>query len=137
MEALEFQKSLSDQQRKTRYFTVVIFLKTQRKPQTRNLGTGAGTTLPKRFFFNHFPQRCMVCSAPHDYREYTSLRDPKCAKCGGAHAGSYSGFPRRRAVIALRKHEILHWRVPQRRVLPPNPAAVRPTSVSIPLLSKA
>lgn len=78
------------------------------------------------------PQRCKVCSAPHDYKECTSRRDPKCANCGGAHAASYFGCPRRRAATALHKHEILHGRVPQRRLPPPNPDAVRPASVFIP-----
>lgn len=74
------------------------------------------------------PQRCKICSGEHDFKECTSRRDPKCANCSGPHAASYAGCPRRRAATAVRKHDILHGRAPQRRLPPPNPDAVRPPS---------
>lgn len=75
------------------------------------------------------PKRCKLCAGPHDFKECTSRDEPKCANCDGPHAASFSGCPRRRVASAIRKHEILHGRIPYRRQPPPNPDTVRLTSV--------
>lgn len=73
----------------------------------------------------HSPRRCKICSEDHNHSECKSVRQPKCANCGGNHTASYSGCPQNIAASKLRRHELIYGRLPPHNAPTPNPDTVR------------
>ncbi|KAH9364201.1 hypothetical protein HPB48_016459 [Haemaphysalis longicornis] len=66
------------------------------------------------------PLRCKVCSGPHSHKVCPSRREPRCANCGGSHAATFAGCPRKKAATAAKRHIILHGKSPTPRRNKPN-----------------
>ncbi|KAH6947737.1 hypothetical protein HPB50_021095 [Hyalomma asiaticum] len=61
----------------------------------------------------------------HNHSECKSVRQPKCANCGGNLAASYYGCPQNIAASKLRRHELMYGRLPPHNAPSPNPPCER------------